>query len=255
MKWLFFSLVVLLGLTNISQSLYIYHGDRVQEGEMPFHVSVQTLRENGASYCGGSLIRPNFVLTAAHCVVGDNTLVAYGGVVLDELPEAQVVDLKIVHENWEEWDVALLRLFIPVNNISYVPLAGDQDRDTEGRIFTVAGYGRTAANESTSDYLLKASGVGISNEDCGNYFPDEFPPGYVFPDQILCTLPGDDYNSSACPGDSGSPLISRNSEGNPVLYGVVSAGSDQGCDVGLPVRFTRVSVVRSWIDEQIALHE
>ena len=55
----------------------------------------------------------------------------------------------------------------------------------------------------------------------------------------------------ACQGDSGGPLIG-NSNGNPVLVGVVSWG--KGCgEKQYPGVYTRVTPILDWIQEKMVI--
>ncbi|KAJ2826638.1 hypothetical protein IWW50_002270, partial [Coemansia erecta] len=47
----------------------IYGGYELPECQAPFEVSVATIRGDVASTCGGTLISPTHVVTAAHCLV------------------------------------------------------------------------------------------------------------------------------------------------------------------------------------------
>ena len=67
---------------------------------------------------------------------------------------------------------------------------------------------------------------------------------------------GDEYGGgSACPGDSGSPLVTWDDQyGGWVLIGIVSNGAPS-CYRGLPLVFTEVSAYTEWLQNTMEKHE
>ena len=64
----------------------------------------------------------------------------------------------------------------------------------------------------------------------------------------------DEYGGgSACPGDSGSPLVTWDDGLTPVLIGIVSNGAPS-CYKGLPLVFTEVAAYTEWIQNTMENH-
>ena len=90
----------------------------------------------------------------------------------------------------------------------------------------------------------------ITNADCRNDYQ-----GYHLQvtDSMICAGYQGVGGKDACQGDSGGPLIC-NSNGNPVLVGVVSWG--KGCaEQQYPGVYTRVTPILDWIQEKMVIFQ
>ncbi|KAM6283530.1 acrosin [Spheniscus humboldti] len=135
-------------------------GTDAQPGAWPWIVSIQDPWKIGTGHiCGGSLISPQWVLTAAHCFIEARHItmwrVVIGATQLTQLgPEAQVRNIKrlLVHERYsnisERNDIALLELDQPVQCSYYIQLACVPDaslRVSELTTCYISGWGSTTA--------------------------------------------------------------------------------------------------------------
>ncbi|ERL85746.1 brachyurin [Dendroctonus ponderosae] len=224
--------------------LRIIGGNVAARGAFPYQAA---LIIDNQSFCGGSIISNQWVLTAAHCV---DTAAAVQIILGAHNPRSTVneptqvrlaANGRVVHTGWEtsvlQNDIALLRVAsIPVGQpgISAVNLAPSNSPTYAGSTGTISGWGRTSDASTTIANELKFVEVPIiSNLICTLSY------GPLVSSQHVCTSGAG--TRGACNGDSGGPLVVAGVE-----IGIVSFGS-RLCESGNPSVFVRVSHFRDWI--------
>lgn len=244
----------------------IVGGEEATPGAWPWTAAlIAASAENplNGQFCGGSLIHPEWVLTAAHCVfdrsgllvppssihvvLGRHRLSEAGG---SRIPVSQIVPHPSYSANNSDFDVALLHLSLPAPQAPIRLIRHDeQTMEAPNRSATVVGWGLTIPGQSNSapDALMQVSLPLVSPRTC------TFSYG-IFTNAITPSMMCAGYREGgrdSCQGDSGGPLMVFDPDnGSWVQVGVVSWGI--GCAepyyYGV---YSRLTLVATWIDAQI----
>lgn len=212
--------------------LRIIGGKTSRKGQWPWQVAI--LNRFKEAFCGGTLVAPRWILTAAHCVrkrlfirLGEHNLQQPDGTEMEFR-----IEYSIKHPRYDKKtvdnDVALLRLPRDVERSNYVGYACLPERFQAlptGNTCTIIGWGKKRhSDEAGTDILHEAEVPIISNERCRAVYHD-----YTITKNMFCA--GHKRGRvDTCAGDSGGPLLCRDStkENSPwTIFGITSFGD--GC--------------------------
>lgn len=218
----------------------------------PYQVSIQIRDEH---LCGASIISPNFILTAGHCIISDepnlftirsgSTFHAHGG-------NVHHVKRIIRHEKYgmnfygvPKNDIALMEVvepFVYDQSQQSIQMLNATEKCRSGTKSVVSGWGKTEFTESPK--ILRSVEVPILNQELCNL---AYRSVGGLPKGQICAAYYGTGGKDSCQGDSGGPLAVMGR-----LAGVVSWGN--GCATAdYPGVYTEVAFYRDWIKQHANL--
>ena len=218
----------------------IVGGTPVDISQVPWQTAI-VRADNNFQFCGGTLVAPNVVITAAHCIFDSD------GTAIEVSPgEIKVVTGRTVLSSSQGQELPVTNFFIFLDaqgrplynaqNSSYdvavfqlgansttgtpiqIPGPGEEPLWENGRRALVSGWGTTSFQGQASNQLLATEVYMTQEGTCRRVYSGDF-------DATTSTCAGVfDGGRDSCQGDSGGPLVVATAQGGARLVGDVQSG-------------------------------
>ncbi|NP_001027783.1 coagulation factor X [Takifugu rubripes] len=239
---------------EMSTMTRIVNGEDCPPGECPWQAVL--LNEEHHWFCGGTILNPYIILTAAHCMnetryfyirLGESDMLENEGT--EAMYEVETI---LAHYNYKpntyHNDIALIKLTKPIKYSRFIlPACIPEQEFAESVLMQqsdgmISGFGRLGGNRQTSPILKRLTIPYVERRTCMEstslrISARMFCAGY------------DEIAKDACQGDSGGPHVTRY-RSTYFITGIVSWG--EGCaQKGKYGVYTQVSKYIRWIRDGI----
>lgn len=259
---------------NNRLTFHIIDGKEASDGEFPFMAALGYVNEEMAGTydyrCGASLISPNFLLTAAHCIPrqGRPEVALLGTSSLASMNPGVVVRIKefYPHPDYKASrsynDIALIELERKLEkepDVNPICIRNEVEDLPVDVILTAEGFGIVDVDKQLrSPQLMKVNLTTVAIDKCNETFATNnlltnnrrLPQGIISTQYCAAGVENLDSKQvgDTCQGDSGGPLQIIEDD-KFQLVGVTSFGN--GCGSKTPSVYTRVARYIEWIESVV----
>lgn len=272
-----FAILGVLFTISIPSSFAIIGGTDAKIEEFPWHVSIQVKEQNSSLHnCGGSIIAPNIILTAEHCMVFANLsaqgkpipqkkdhYIVKAGITdwRETTPATSEIKATALYEKYEKfsgYDVALVVLDQCLEyktNIQPIEIANDE-QDAQltqsGAKINAIGWGMSAYPD-TYPFILQKAALHVHDQATAT----SLIAGTMVADFVFKIFNSFEFPMSTliAAGGTGTDTGTKDSGGSvsafdpvtqkPLLLGITSWGN------GKTGGYVRASHFKSWIDQKV----
>ncbi|KAM7026296.1 kallikrein-14 [Acridotheres tristis] len=233
--------MALLLVTGVTGETRVVGGRACVPHSQPWQVAVLDMYK---LYCGGVLVAPRWVVTAAHCTTPGVTTVALGKHRLygrEAGEQRRMVARRVAHPGYDpstkDNDIMLLQLLVPAaisERVRPIPVASCLAQP--GTTCVTSGWGATTSPEVTYPEVLQCVNVTLfSPAECRRFYPGSITANMICAGNV-------EGGMDTCQGDSGGPLVCRGE-----LQGIVSWGMERCGQPRRPGVYTKVCRYARWI--------
>lgn len=195
---------------------------------------------SGSHFCGGSLIKANWVVTAKHCVQGRSASSIRARIGTTNRTSGGTLASGAQIVTHSSYDIALVRLS---TSVSQTPIAVASTSGASGTATRIIGWGQTCAPRG-------GCGAPVTLQELNTSIVADSRCLGIYGTYEICTN-NPNGNAGACYGDSGGPQVRRINNRWALIGATSRSGNGSAVCATGPSIYGDLTFIRSWINTQV----